>query len=96
MHYSKSIKGIVLKLHILIEDNNEKCNVQEPLLFLVSFLYPQHTMYVEGYIGFVFRSVCPFMRVCMHPSGQVLKFCIEVLCEVFFCLLLFLTAYTLI
>ena len=32
------------------------------LYFMVQCLYPRHTKYVEGYIVFVFSSVCPSFR----------------------------------
>ena len=45
-----------------------------------SSLYPGHTKYVEGYIVFVFPSVCPSFRPCVH---SVLTFYVRVLREVF-------------
>ena len=51
---------------------------------LRQYSYPRHTKYVEGYIVSSFRPFArPCVNVCVHPSGQVLTFGVNVLREVF-------------
>ena len=46
-------------------------------------LYPRHMKYVQGYIVFIFPSVCPSFWDSLRPCFRMLTFYVKVLREVF-------------